>query len=209
MTGRAQRPGAPGARPITLGGGAGSLRMPRAARLLLAGTALRIVLAPVVMALVLTGGATARAVAAAIFAFAAATDLLDGYLARRWGVTTTLGSFLDTTADKLLVAAVLVALVAAGRASPWLAALIVGREMAVLGLRGTAAAAGTVFPPSPGGRLKAVVQFVALFLAILRPGDPIGFAYADEWAMLAAAAITTVTGIDYFVRFSSALRRSE
>jgi CDP-diacylglycerol--glycerol-3-phosphate 3-phosphatidyltransferase len=90
--------------------------------------------------------------------------------------------------------------------SPWLAALIVGREIAILGLRGTVAAEGTVFPPSPGGKAKAAAQFLAVFLAIVRPGDPVAGAYVDEWAMIAAAAITLVTGVDYLVRFSSALR---
>jgi phosphatidylglycerophosphate synthase len=86
--------------------------------------------------------------------------------------------------------------------------IIVGREMAVLGLRGSAAAEGTVFPPSPGGRIKAAMQFVALFLAILRPGDPVGPAYLDEWALLAAAVVTVATAVDYFARFAWALRRS-
>jgi CDP-diacylglycerol---glycerol-3-phosphate 3-phosphatidyltransferase len=175
--------------------------------LLVAGTSLRIVLAPVVMALVLAGGETADAVGAGLFAAAAATDFLDGYLARRWGVTTKVGSFLDTTADKLLVAMVLMALVAVDRASPWLAAAIVGREITILGLRGVAAVDGTVFPPSPGGKAKAVAQFVAIFLAILRPGGRIGPAYLDQWAMLVAAALTIVTGVDYLRRYSAALRR--
>jgi CDP-diacylglycerol---glycerol-3-phosphate 3-phosphatidyltransferase len=160
------------------------------------------------MALVLTGGRPAERVAAVLFAAAAATDFLDGYLARRWGAATTFGSFLDTTADKLLVATVLVALVAVDRTSPWLATVIIARELAILGLRGTVAAAGTAFPPSPGGKAKAALQFLALFLAILRPGGEIGPAYLDEWVMIVAAAVTVVTGIDYFVRFSSALRRS-
>jgi CDP-diacylglycerol--glycerol-3-phosphate 3-phosphatidyltransferase len=172
------------------------------------GTSLRIVAAPAVMGLVLTGGRTTDRVAAALFAAAAATDFLDGYLARRWGASTPLGSFLDTTADKLLVSTVLMALVAVDRASAWLSALIVGRELAILGLRGTVAAQGLVFPPSPGGKAKAALQFLAVFLAILRPGDPIGPAYLDEWVMIAAAAMTLVTGIDYLARFSSAMRRS-
>jgi CDP-diacylglycerol---glycerol-3-phosphate 3-phosphatidyltransferase len=184
-----------------------SARAFRSSRLLVAGTSLRIVLAPVVMGLVLAGGDTANAVAAALFAVAAATDFLDGYFARRWGVTTKVGSFLDTTADKLLVAIVLMALVAVDRASPWLAAAIVAREITILGLRGVAAADGTVFPPSPGGKAKAAAQFIAIFLAILRPGERIGPAYLDQWAMLVAAALTVVTGADYLIRYSAALRR--
>jgi CDP-diacylglycerol--glycerol-3-phosphate 3-phosphatidyltransferase len=179
----------------------------RPSRLLLAATSLRIALAPLVMALVLAGGDTADAVAAGLFAVASATDFLDGYFARRWGATSKLGSFLDTTADKLLVTVVLLALVAVDRASPWLAAAIIGREITILGLRGVAAADGTLFSPSPGGKAKAAAQFVAIFLAILRPGDRIGPAYLDQWAMLIAAVLTIVTGADYLRRYSAALRR--
>ena len=184
-----------------------SARAFRSSRVLLAATSLRIALAPVVMALVLSGGDTADAVAAGLFALAAGTDFLDGYFARRWGVTSKLGSFLDTTADKLLVAVVLMALVAVDRASPWLAAIIVGREITILGLRGVAASDGTVFPPSPGGKAKAAAQFVAVFLAILRPGGKIGPAYLDQWVMLIAAVLTVVTGADYLRRYAVALRR--
>lgn len=182
----------------------------RSARVLAVGTSVRIALVPVVMALVLAdGGATGDAAAwgAVVFAVAAVTDYIDGYLARRWQVTTTLGAFLDTTADKLLVAGTLVVLVAVDRASPWVAAIIVGRELVILGLRGAVAVGGDVVQPSLMGKSKTAVQFLAILLAILRPGDPIGGMYVDEWAMLAAAVITVVSAVDYLSRFSSALTR--
>jgi CDP-diacylglycerol--glycerol-3-phosphate 3-phosphatidyltransferase len=178
----------------------------RSARLLTAATSLRIVAVPAVMALVLVGGGTAEAVAAVLFAVAAATDFFDGYLARRWHVTTPLGSFLDTTADKLLVAGVLIALVDAGRASPWVAALIVGREIAILGLKGVVAADGDVVQPSMLAKWKATIQFAAILLAILRPGGEIAGAYLDQWAMLAAAVVTAASAVDYLVRLAPLLR---
>jgi CDP-diacylglycerol--glycerol-3-phosphate 3-phosphatidyltransferase len=162
------------------------------------------------MGLVLLGhGGTdgAYPAAAALFALAAATDYVDGRLARRWGVATAFGSFLDTTADKLLVSGVLVALVAVGRASPWLVAAIIGRELAMLGLRAAVAVGGTVVEPSPLGKWKATLQFTAIVLVILRPGDPIGPAYLDEWALLIATAVTILSAIDYVTRFSAAIRR--
>ena len=177
----------------------------RSARLLAAGTATRIVLTPVVMWLVLAGDEPG--LATALFCVAAATDWIDGRLARRWGVTTKLGSFLDTTADKILVAGVLIALLGAARASPWIVALIVGREIVLMGLRGLIAAGGEVMAPSTLGKLKTSVQFLAIALAIRRPGDPIGGMYLDEWAMLAAAFITVWSGADYVVRALPALRR--
>jgi len=178
----------------------------RSARVVAIYTWLRILLTPVVMVLLMLDGSTAGALSAAalaVFVLAAATDMLDGVLARRWDVTTTLGSFLDTTADKLLVTGVLFALVAVERASPWIAALIVGREVAILGLRGVVAAEGTVMAPSRLGKLKTLVQFIAISLAIVRPGEPIAGLYVDQWAMLVAAVITAVSAVDYLSKFAS------
>jgi CDP-diacylglycerol--glycerol-3-phosphate 3-phosphatidyltransferase len=180
----------------------------RSARFLAVSTGLRIIATPVVMGLLMIDGATpdsAATAAAIVFCVAAATDWIDGRLARRWGVTTMLGSFLDTTADKLLVTGVLVALVAVERASPWIVVLIIGRELVIMGLRGVIAAGGTVMEPSPLGKLKTSVQFVAIALAIVRLGDPIGGLYLDEWTMLAAAAITLASAVDYLMRFASSL----
>lgn len=180
------------------------------ARWIAVGTTARIALTPVVMWLVLYGdGNEAEVVAAALLAVAAVTDWVDGRLARRWGVTSKLGSFLDTTADKLLVSGVLIALLAVERVSPWLVALIVGRELVLMGLRGVIASEGEVMVPSMLGKLKASIQFLALGLAILRPGDPIGGAYLDEWVMLAAAAITVASGVDYLMRALPGVMRED
>jgi len=176
----------------------------RSAWVLNAGTLLRIALTPVVMALILLTDDDGAAFV--LFAVAAVTDYFDGYLARRWNVTTTLGSFLDTTADKLLVSGVLVALVSVGRASPWLTAIIIAREMAILGLRGVVAVDGTVMKASPMARIKTTVQCAAIALIILRPGDPIAGAYLDEWALLIATVITVWTAVDYLRRFAASLR---
>ena len=149
-----------------------------APRSLLSGlTYARIVAVPVVMALILAGPgrSSAYTAAAIVFAVAAMTDFVDGYLARRWEVSTKLGSFLDTTADKLLVTGALIALVDVDRASPWIAAIIISRELLILGLRGVVAAEGTVFPPSIWGKLKTNAQFIAIFLAILRLGGAAGY----------------------------------
>ena len=99
----------------------------------------------------------------------------------------------------------LIALVAVERASPWVAVIIVGRELVILGLRGVVAAEGTVMEPSVLGKLKTSIQFLAILLAILRPGDPIGGLYIDQWVMLAAAAITVASAVDYLMRFAASL----
>jgi CDP-diacylglycerol--glycerol-3-phosphate 3-phosphatidyltransferase len=175
-----------------------------------AGSAVRILLTPVVMWLVLEGeGESAEIVALVLFCVAAATDWVDGRLARRWGVTSKLGSFLDTTADKLLVSGVLIALLAAGRVSTWIVAVIIGRELVVMGLRGVVASEGEVMAPSMLGKLKTSIQFLAIALAILRPGERILGLYLDEWAMLAAAAITVASAADYLVRVLPAVARED
>jgi CDP-diacylglycerol---glycerol-3-phosphate 3-phosphatidyltransferase len=177
------------------------------ASLLLGLTYLRILLIPVVMGLILIGPdrSSAYVAAAVLFAVAATTDFVDGYLARRWALMSTFGSFLDTTADKLLVSGALIALVDVDRASVWVAIVIIGRELLILGLRGVVAAEGTVFPPSIWGKLKTNVQFVAILLAILRYDDPLGPLLLDEWAMLVAAVITVLSAVEYLARFASAL----
>ena len=182
----------------------------RAAAFLKGVTYLRIALTPVIMALVLAGDHVryAYAVGGALFAIAAVTDFVDGRLARRWKQTTTLGTFLDTTADKLLVSGVLVALVSVGRASAWIAFIIIGRELLILGLRGAVTAAdGTVVVPSIWGKLKANVQFVAIFLAIVRTSEPWGPLYPDQYAMIAAAIVTIGSAVEYLARFGRVLVR--
>jgi CDP-diacylglycerol--glycerol-3-phosphate 3-phosphatidyltransferase len=183
----------------------------KSARILAAGTATRILLTPVVMGLILIPDETddVATLAAILFCVAAATDWVDGRLARRWNATTKLGSFLDTTADKLLVSGVLIALLGADRVSPWIVGVIVGRELVLMGVRGVIAAEGELMVPSMLGKLKTSVQFVAIALAILRPGDPVGGLYVDEWAMLAAAAITVWSAADYLVRAWPALTRGD
>ncbi|MBI5875405.1 MAG: CDP-diacylglycerol--glycerol-3-phosphate 3-phosphatidyltransferase, partial [Deltaproteobacteria bacterium] len=95
----------------------------------------RILTAPVLIALLLSPNQKTSLIAAIIFLAAALTDWLDGYLARKMGVETTFGKFLDPLADKLLIVTCLVMLIPLGRVPAWMAALIIGREIAVTGLR--------------------------------------------------------------------------
>lgn len=180
--------------------------MGRSERTLTVITTARIIAVPVIMALVLADrGRGTDLVAAALFAVAAVTDFVDGYLARRWRLATTLGSFLDTTADKLLVSGVLVALVQVGHASAWIATIIIGRELLIMGLRGLVAADGAVMTPSIWGKLKTNVQFVAILIAIVYPDVSLGPWLVSDWVMVAAALITVASAVEYLVRFWSVL----
>ena len=102
-----------------------------------------------------------------IFLTAAATDWLDGYLARRRGEVTTLGKLLDPIADKLLTSSAFIALVELGLAPAWMVVVIVGREFAVSGMRNIAATRGVVMAASRWGKVKMVAQIVAITLLIL------------------------------------------
>lgn len=146
-------------------------------------------------------------VAAVLFLVAAFTDFLDGYIARRTGQTTIIGAFLDSTADKLLVTGSLLALVAIDRVSVWAALIIIVREFVVMALRGLTAIEGHLVRPSVWGKLKAAVQFLAIALAILRLGEPVGALFADEWVMWVAVVITVYSGWEYVSRFWSVARR--
>jgi CDP-diacylglycerol--glycerol-3-phosphate 3-phosphatidyltransferase len=166
------------------------------------------ILVPPIVALVLVAEHVDHAygIAAALMAVAAFTDWLDGYLARRWKITTILGGFLDTIADKLLVASALFALCEVGRAWAWAGMVIVGREIAISGLRGIAAMDGVRVPPSIWGKWKATIQYLAIFMALLRTADEYGGLYPDQWVMLVAIVFTVLSGVQYFIGFARVLR---
>ncbi len=167
---------------------------------------LRIALAPVVVALALADAPSG--LTAGVFAVAAATDFFDGYLARRWQVTSILGAFLDSTADKLLVTGSLLVLIAIERVSVWAALVIVMREFVVMALRSLTAVEGTVVPPSVWGKVKASAQFVAIFFAFLRLGEPVAGLFIDEWVLWLAVAITVLSGWGYLRAFFHHVRRA-
>lgn len=138
--------------------------------------------------------------ALAIFLTAAITDLLDGYLARRWKQVTTVGTLLDPIADKLLISAALVSLVGMGRVPAWMVILIIGREFAVSGLRQIAAASGYTIRASDLGKTKMISQVVAISLVIGGIRWPVfnGLAMAGMWAVM---LFGIVSAADYFLKF--------
>jgi CDP-diacylglycerol--glycerol-3-phosphate 3-phosphatidyltransferase len=172
---------------------------------------IRLVLTPVVMGLILASpdDETIAIVAVVTFVVAALTDFADGYLARRWRIATTLGAFLDTVADKILVAGALLALVQIGTVTSWVAFIIIGREVAIMGLRSVAALDSSTVPPSIWGKWKATIQFVAISFAILRLDIVLGPFRLDQWLMGAAVVVTVLSAGDYFSRFRSVFARAD
>ena len=138
--------------------------------------------------------------ALAVFLVAAATDLLDGYLARRWGQVTTVGTLLDPIADKLLISAALISLVDIHRAPAWIVILIIGREFGVSGLRSIAAASGYTIAASELGKTKMAAQVAAIALVIAGIRWP-GLERWAELAMWSVMIFGIVSAADYFRKF--------
>jgi len=167
-------------------------------------TLFRIVLVPFIIVFVISSDRVMVLIAAVIFVAASLTDWLDGRMARRRNQVTRFGTLLDPVADKLLVAAALVALVQVDMIGAWVAMVIIGRELAVTGLRGVALSMDVVVPTSNFGKLKTVSQYVAITILILERGVPpeyVPFHLVSRVALWGALALTVVSGADYFYRF--------
>src|SRR5271165_3355462 len=135
--------------------------------------------------------------ALAIFLCAASTDLLDGYLARRWRQITTIGTLLDPIADKLLISSALIALVQVRAVPAWMVILIVGREFAVSGLRSIAAAEGYTIHASELGKTKMAIQVLAISLVIIGIHYP-AWNPAALISMWGALIFAMLSAVDYF-----------
>lgn len=125
-------------------------------------TLTRIAAVPIVVVLLLFDSRIAGMWAASIFGAAAATDFIDGWLARKWGVETVLGKFLDPLADKLIVMAALIMLIPLDRVPAWAVFIILAREMVITGLRSIASSEGIVIAASDLGKYKTIYQMVAI-----------------------------------------------
>ena len=166
-------------------------------------TMLRIVLVPVFIAFMIADGSRQgplRWFAVLAFAVAMYTDQLDGQIARRRNLITNFGKIADPIADKLLTGAALVLLSALGELPWWITILILVREWGITALRFVVIRYG-VMPASPGGKLKTVLQTVALGLYLLPLRDVAPAVPAVAFViMLAAVAVTVATGVDYVVK---------
>jgi CDP-diacylglycerol--glycerol-3-phosphate 3-phosphatidyltransferase len=130
--------------------------------------------------------------AGGVFIVAAITDSLDGYIARKHKLVTTLGKFIDPLADKVLVIAAMVALVELQRVPAWIVVVIITREFVVTGLRLVASAEGVVIAASRGGKVKTVFQIVAISLLILKLPGGMGL-------MWVAMFLTVWSGMEYLI----------
>jgi CDP-diacylglycerol--glycerol-3-phosphate 3-phosphatidyltransferase len=161
-------------------------------------TLVRILLVPVLVVALTVEVDGGLAIAAVVFALAALTDGLDGYIARSRQAVTTFGKVMDPVADKLMIAAALISLVSLDRVAGWVAMVIIAREFAVSGLRIAAGQQGVVIPASGLGKLKTIVQVVAVLALIAAPDADDAWVQALVYAMV---LVTIVSGADYFLNF--------
>lgn len=179
-------------------------------------TIARILLVPVFLVLLLGGlpEPYGDLAAAAVFILAAATDKLDGYVARRTKQITTLGQFLDPLADKLLIAAALIALVAQDRVAAWVATLIIVREIAVSVLRIIGVSQGVSIPADKYGKLKTVLQIVYVVYVLFPTADIAEFIHVStdvalviQWLLAAVVVgVTLYSGLRYFLNARGVIR---
>jgi CDP-diacylglycerol--glycerol-3-phosphate 3-phosphatidyltransferase len=167
-------------------------------------TLLRILLVPVVVVALLDKTPHGDLVAAFVFAFASATDWVDGRLARSSGNVTTFGKLMDPIADKLLVIAALVSLVSLNRLAAWVAMVIIARELAVTMSRVAASGQGVVISAKRWGKVKTAFQVATIFLLIAVHGSP---PWLDALVYV-TVAVTLVSGIDYFFGLRRQLARA-
>ena len=178
----------------------------------------RVAAIPVLVVLLFFGSREAGFWAAAIFSAASVTDWLDGWLARKWGVVTVLGKFLDPLADKLIVMAALVMLIPLGRVPAWAVFVILAREMVVTGLRSIASSEGVVIAASDLGKYKTIFQMVAIIGLLLHYNYywffgvrweilRVNMQHAGIFFFYVALIVTVWSGVDYLVKFFKVIAR--
>lgn len=181
-------------------------------------TMMRIAAIPLLAALLMSPSRPAGFWAAALFSVASITDWLDGYLARRMGIVTIFGKFLDPIADKLIVMAALIMILPYDRVPAWMVLVILGREIIITGLRGIASNEGVVIQASDLGKYKTIFQIVAIIGLILHYNYNWFFGVSHVlltvnmhnvgmFFLWIATVLTVWSGVDYLIRFTKLIIR--
>jgi CDP-diacylglycerol---glycerol-3-phosphate 3-phosphatidyltransferase len=176
----------------------------------------RVVMIPFILIFIDNFNPLRSFIASMLYLAAAAGDFLDGYLARSRGEVSMLGKFLDPLADKLLVTAVLVYMVALSRVPAWIVVVLVGRDLAISGLRSIAAAQGLVIAASDGGKIKTALQLVAIMMLLVYFRYPVlgtsimlDYYVVGNWILFISMGVSLFSGVQYLRHFlSAALRQS-
>ena len=176
-------------------------------------TMARVAMIPVVLWFVASGTPRDAVIAAWLYGATAVTDLLDGYLARRQGLVTVFGKFMDPLADKLLVMALLVYLTRMGRIAPWIVAVLLAREVSITALRSIASSEGVVIAAGESGKWKTALQLVGILCLVLHfpypvmPGwpHPVDLNLAGQWLVLLSLVFSVTSAVEYVRLFIAAV----
>lgn len=169
-------------------------------------TLFRVVAVPIVVILMIYPNRVFTALAALLFSAAAITDYLDGYLARRRGLETTLGKVMDPVADKLLVSSAFIMITSHNWIPAWMVCIIIGRELAVTGLRNLIAGEGEDVSASWLGKYKTGFQIAAIIPLLFHyPYFGINLHGIGYFFLIGALIFTVWSGADYFIRFRKLL----
>jgi len=165
-------------------------------------TLLRVTIIPVLFFLLLSPGRTGSLVIAGLFILAALTDLLDGYLARKYGIVTVMGKFLDPIADKLIVNTAMILMIPIGRISAWVVAIIIIRDFVVDGVRAISQSEGYVIQASQLGKRKTLCQIFAVSALMIHYPFLGADAHVVGTVILYLALVLSIySGIDYLMKF--------
>jgi len=182
-------------------------------------TYVRVLVIPLFLWFTWRGDPFSSFLAAALFTFAAVSDIVDGWLARRMNLVSIIGKFMDPLADKLIVTAALVMLAQMGRIEAWLVILLLSRELIVSGLRQIAVGEGLVIAAGQGGKWKTALQLSGIVGVLVHytyvvdfwvvRDYPFDFQLVGEWLLLLSLAPSLVSAVQYFGAFLSAVTAKE
>ena len=165
-------------------------------------TILRVTVIPVLFFLLLSPGRDGSLIIAGLFILAALTDLLDGYLARKYEIVTVMGKFLDPIADKLIVNTAMILMIPIGRISAWIVAIIIIRDFVVDGIRAISQSEGYVIQASRLGKRKTLCQIFAVSALMIHYPFLGADAHVVGTVILYIALVLSVSsGIDYLIKF--------
>jgi CDP-diacylglycerol--glycerol-3-phosphate 3-phosphatidyltransferase len=168
-------------------------------------TVLRIMLVPVLVVALLGNTSDGDVLAAIVFVLASLTDFVDGYIARARDSVTTFGKLMDPLADKLLIIAALISLVSLQRLAPWVAMVIITRELAVTVLRMGASQAGVITPARNFGKVKTCLQIAMILAVIAVHGSPVWL----NILIYLTVVVTVLSGLDYFFGLRRRMAQAE
>lgn len=165
-------------------------------------TLARISVVPFLFFLLMSPGPFWSLVLAALFVIASITDLLDGFIARKYNLITTMGKFLDPLADKLIVNTAMILMIPIGRIDAWIVVMIIMRDLIVDGIRSIASSEGIYIQASVLGKQKTLAQIIAVTaLMIHYPFFGLDAHFVGTVVLYVALLLTIYSGLDYFVKF--------